>query len=109
MSFGTRLLQARKAKGLSQDDLAKFLGTKGPAIERYESDEMKPFFEAASKIAQTLDVSLDWLMSHTDLELDKKMIQRIQEVSKMKPKNKEYVFAMLDAFLSNHKLKAILK
>lgn len=57
---------------MSQDDLAKVLGTKGPAIGRYERDEMKPSIEAASKMAQTLDVSLDWLTGQTDTELDKK-------------------------------------
>jgi len=37
----------------------------------------KPSIEAAAKIADLLNVSLDWLVGHTDLELDKKMIERI--------------------------------
>jgi transcriptional regulator with XRE-family HTH domain len=74
---------------MSQDDLAKVLGTKGPAIGRYERDEMKPSIEAASKMAQPLDVSLDWLTGQTDLELDKKMIQRFKKLPKwiLKPKS----------------------
>ncbi|MEP7197287.1 MAG: helix-turn-helix transcriptional regulator [Saprospiraceae bacterium] len=99
MSFGSRLLQARNNKGMNQDELANLLGTKGLAIGRYERDEMKPSIEAATKMAQYLEVSLDWLTGQTDLELDKKMIQRIQEVSKMKAKDKEHVFALLDAFI----------
>jgi transcriptional regulator with XRE-family HTH domain len=109
MSFGNRLLQARKNKGMSQDELAKVLGTKGPAIGRYERDEMKPSIEAASKMAQNLEVSLDWLTGHTDLELDKKMIQRIQEVTKMDAKAKEHVFAMLDAFIRQTKMEGVLQ
>ena len=109
MSFGSRLLQARKAKGMSQEDLAKMLGTKGPAIGRYERDEMKPSIEVAAKMAQFLDVSLDWMVGHTDLELDGKMIQRIQEVTQMKPKDKEHVFAMLDAFIRQNKLQNVLQ
>lgn len=109
MSFGNRLLQARKAKGMSQDDLAKLLGTKGPAIGRYERDEMKPSIEVATKMAQYLEVSLDWLTGQTDLELDRKMIQRIEEVSKMKPKDKEHVFAMLDTFIRQTKLEGVLQ
>ena len=62
MSFGSRLLQARKAKGISQEDFAKMLGTKGPAIGRYERDEMKPSIELAARMAQFLDVSLDWMV-----------------------------------------------
>jgi len=52
MSFGSRLLQARKNKGMSQEELAQMLGTKGPAIGRYERDEMKPSIEAAAKMAE---------------------------------------------------------
>ena len=109
MSFGARLLQARKKKGLSQQDIAKILGTKGPAIGRYERDEMKPSIEAAAKMAQILDVSLDWLVGHTDLELDRKMIQRIQQVTKMNHKDREHVFAMLDAFIKQNLSQTILQ
>jgi len=109
MSFGSRILQARKNKGLSQEDLASQLGTKGPAIGRYERDEMKPSIDVAAKIASILDVSLDWLVGHTDMELDSKMLERIQEVTQMKDKDREHVFAMLDAFIKQTKLQNVLQ
>ncbi len=108
MSFGKRLLEARKNKGIRQEELALQLGTKGPAIGRYERDEMKPSIEAAAKMADILDVSLDWLVGHTDLELDKGMIRRIEEVTKMQVKQKEHVFAMLDAFIATTKMQGFL-
>jgi len=108
MSYGKRLLEARKKKSISQEELAEKLNTKGPVIGRYERDEMKPSIEAAAKIADILDVSLDWLVGHTDLELDKSMIQRIQEVSKMQPIEREQVFAMLDAFIATTKFQGYL-
>ena len=85
------------------------LDTKGPAIGRYEPDEMKPSIDGASKMSQILGVSLDWLTGHTDLELDNKMIQRIQEVTKMSNKDKEHVFAMLDAFIRQTKMEGVLQ
>lgn len=109
MSFGKRLLEARKNKGLSQEELAGQLGTKGPAIGRYERDEMKPSIDVAAKIASILDVSLDWLVGHTDMELDGKMLERIQEVTQMKDKDREHVFAMLDAFIRQTKLQNVLQ
>lgn len=109
MGFGKRLLEARKNKGLSQEDLAGQLGTKGPAIGRYERDEMKPSIDVAAKIANILDVSLDWLVGHTDMELDGKMLERIQEVTQMKDKDREHVFAMLDAFIKQTKLQNVLQ
>ncbi len=109
MSFGKRLLEARKNKGLSQEDLAEQLGTKGPAIGRYERDAMKPSIDVAAKIANILDVSLDWLVGHTDMELDSRMLERIQEVTQMKDKDREHVFAMLDAFIKQTKLQNVLQ
>lgn len=61
MSFGQRLLKARKNKGINQEALAEQFGTNGPAIGRYERDEMEPSIEAAAKMADILEVSLDWL------------------------------------------------
>jgi len=36
MSFGKRILEARKNKVIRQEELAEKLGTKGPSIGRYE-------------------------------------------------------------------------
>jgi len=53
-------------------------------------------------VVRGLQITPDWLVGHTDMELDKKMIQRIQHVTKMEPKDKEHVFAMLDAFIKQN-------
>lgn len=70
MSFGKRLLEARKKKSISQEEMASHIDTKGPAIGRYERDEMTPSIDAATKMAKVLGVSLDWLVGITDMELD---------------------------------------
>jgi transcriptional regulator with XRE-family HTH domain len=108
MSFGSRLLQARKKKGISQEELATRLGTKGPAIGRYERDEMKPSIEVASKVAKLLGVSLDWLVGNTEEELDTATLKRIQDINKLPPKDKELVFEFLDSFITNRKIKKAL-
>ncbi len=109
MSFGKRLLEARKKKGISQEELAGKLNTKGPAIGRYERDEMKPSIEAASKMAKILEVSLDWLVGNTDAELDTATLNRIQDINKLSPKDKELVFEFLDSFIANRKIKNVLQ
>lgn len=109
MSFGSRLSQARKKRGMSQEELAKQLGTKGPVIGRYERDEMKPSIEAATNIAKILEVSLDWLVGNTDTELDTATLHRIQDINKLPPKDKELVFEFLDSFITNRKIKNVLQ
>jgi ribosome-binding protein aMBF1 (putative translation factor) len=109
MSFGKRLTQARKKKAISQEELAAQLSTKGPVIGRYERDEMKPSIDAAAKMANILEVSLDWLVGNTDAELDTTTINRIQDIAKLTPKDKELVYEFLDSFISNRKIKTALQ
>jgi transcriptional regulator with XRE-family HTH domain len=103
MSFGKRLLEARKRKGISQDELARHLKTKGPAIGRYERDEMKPSIEVAAKMAELLDVSLDYLVGKTDVLIDSKVMNRIVEIQKLSADEQKTVFSLLDAFLRDTK------
>jgi transcriptional regulator with XRE-family HTH domain len=108
MSFGKRLLEARKKTALSQEDLARQLGTKGPAIGRYERDEMKPSIEVAAKMADILDVSLDYLVGKTDTQVDKTILNRILELSKFSDEDKNHIFAVMDAFIAKRKIQSIL-
>jgi transcriptional regulator with XRE-family HTH domain len=103
MSFGKRLLDARKRKGISQDELAQHLRTKGPVIGRYERDEMKPSIEVAAKMAELLDVSLDFLVGKTDVLIDGKILNRISEIQKLSADEQKTVFSLLDAFLRDTK------
>lgn len=105
MSFGSRLIQARKKKGLSQNDVAKELGTKAPVISRYERDEAKPSIEAAAKLATLLDSSLDYLVGNTEHELDSNTIKRILEVNNLPPELQEKLFYFIDMTIRDHKAK----
>lgn len=108
MMFGERLTLIRKKKKLSQAEIGKLLGIDGDAYGRYERNEVKPSIEMAAKIAETLQISLDFLVGRTDLELDNNMLKRVQLVSKLPDKEKEHVFVFLDAFLDRMKLQGIL-
>lgn len=96
-------MDARKRKGISQDELAQHLGTKGPVIGRYERDEMKPSIEVASNMAEFLDVSLDFLVGKTDVLIDSKVLNRIIEIQKLSADEQKTVFSLLDAFLRDTK------
>ena len=84
------------------------LGTKGPAIGRYERDEMKPSVEVAAKMADLLEVSLDYLVGQTDQELDRAIQKRIMEISKFSDEEKNHIWAVIDAFIAKAKIQSIL-
>jgi len=41
-------------------------------------------------------------------EIDKETLKRLKDIQKMTPENKNHVFALLDAFIKQTKLQAIL-
>ena len=108
MSFGKRLQEDRKKKGFSQEYIAKELNTKAPVIGRYERDEMKPSIEVATKLSELLEVSLDYLVGKTDVELDKNTFQRILEVSRFSEEDRNHIFSVIDAFIAKRKIQSIL-
>lgn len=104
MLFGERLLQARKERKVSQEELAKILGVHAPIIGRYERDEVKPSIEMAAKIATVLEVSLDFLIGNSqDYVKDKNMLARINDILSLNDTDKEHILFTIDAMLRDAK------
>ena len=105
MSFGENVAIIRKKKGLSQDELAKKVGTISVTIGRYERDEIKPSIDVATKIADVLEVSLDYLVGSSDAVLEKSLVKKISDIQRLPQDQKNIVTALLDAFLRDHQAK----
>lgn len=69
---------------------------------------MQPSIETAKKLADALDVSLDYLVGATEKQVNKEMMNRIEEVSKMSDEDKKHVYAFLDAFITKTRLQTLL-
>jgi len=52
----------------------KAVGTSGDIIGKYERDEVKPSVEVTAKIADALEVSLDFLVGKTNVKIDAKAL-----------------------------------
>lgn len=108
ITFGKRLTEVRKDKKISQDELGKLVGVHGAVIGRYEREEVKPSIEVATQLAEALGISLDYLVGSTDVLLEKNVVAKILDIQKLKENDKQHVFALLDAFLKQTKLQAIM-
>ncbi|MCQ2484098.1 MAG: helix-turn-helix domain-containing protein [Clostridia bacterium] len=62
MSFAENFKKARKAAGLSQQQVADALGLDRTAIAHYERGASKPQFENISKICELLSVPVNELI-----------------------------------------------
>jgi len=109
MLFGERLALVRKNKKISQEEIAKLIGVHAPVIGRYERGEVKPSIEIAAKIAEALNVSLDYLVGNTDLLLDKSILNRIMDMQKLTAEDQKHLLIMMDAFLRDAKTRLAYK
>jgi transcriptional regulator with XRE-family HTH domain len=105
MTLGQQITALRKKKGISQADLGKRVETSGDIIGRYERDEVKPSIEVVIRMADTLEVSLDFLVGKTDLELDSSTLNRIREVTALPDEDRKQVFMVVDALVRDFKAK----
>ena len=104
--FGNRMAQLRKERDLSRDELGEKIGTSGAIVGRYERNDMKPSIEIAARIAEALDVSLDFLMGlSSELVKDKKMITRLEDIKKLPEKEREKIFDYIDLIVRDLKIK----
>ena len=66
---------------------------------------MKPSIEIAAKIAEALEVSLDYLVSATNVIVkDKKMLYRLELLEKISEEDRDTILKVVDSFLKNAQL-----
>jgi len=107
MTFGERIISLRKEKKWSQDDLGKKVGTSGPIIGRYERDEVRPSIEVAKKLADELDVTIDYLLGGSRQIFDKELIKKIENIEKLSEEDKKQIYYVIDMALNYHNTKQL--
>jgi transcriptional regulator with XRE-family HTH domain len=61
-TFGSRMKQARRDAGLTQQQVAESLNVNHSNVSQWESDKHTPQFSAVVAFCQKTGVSLDWLV-----------------------------------------------
>lgn len=74
MSLGNNLFQARKKKGLSQEEVAEKLGVSRQTISKWETDETLPDIRQSKSLAVLYHLSLEELI---EFDIDVKEIQEM--------------------------------
>ncbi|KAF1154460.1 helix-turn-helix transcriptional regulator [Streptococcus agalactiae] len=70
MEFSERLKKLRKDAGLTQVDVSEKLGISQPAYASWERGIKKPTQDNLVKIAQVLNVSVDYLVGNSEEKVD---------------------------------------
>jgi transcriptional regulator with XRE-family HTH domain len=89
--------------------LGKTVGTSGDIIGKYERNEIKPSIDTAAKIAEALNVTIDYLVKDAEYQnIDDETLKRMKNIEKLTPEDKSHVYAMLDAFFAQSKLQSLM-
>ena len=102
--IATTISNQRKAKGMSQTELAEASGVSREMIGRYERGQAVPSVDAAKKIADAFGVSLDYLVGEgINATFDKRTVKRLQEIEQMEPEEKTSLLRIIDAVIRDYK------
>ena len=71
-SLGMRIKLARTRRGLNQAELARAIGLSKNSMNLIERDLVSPAFKWVQKIAEKLNVSLDYLGGRKDQDTERK-------------------------------------
>ncbi|MBA3607020.1 MAG: helix-turn-helix transcriptional regulator [Chthoniobacterales bacterium] len=105
--FGKRLAAARRAKGLSQEALAKLLGTTRVNVGYYERKATNPTLEVIQRCAEALSVPVADLIGATAPKNGRKpgppsrLQKQIEQISQLPRSRQRFVSEMLDTVLQN--------
>lgn len=81
MNFSEKIIQARKAKALTQEDLAEAVGVSRQAVSKWETGEAKPDLDKLVALCSVLDLSMDQLF------LDKEPVVTVEPAAELRKTN----------------------
>lgn len=98
------IASVRDKKGWSQTELADKSGVSRVMIGKYERGEAIPSIDAAKKIADALEVSLDYLVGEgINSKLDKQALKRLQDLDILEEDKKKTLFDLIDTYIRDAK------
>ncbi len=104
INTGKIITDLRKQKDWSQTDLANNSGVSREMIGKYERCDAVPSIEAAKKIADAFEVSLDYLVGEgVNASFDKKTLKRLQDIHKLDADTQEKLFFFIDTVIRDNK------
>lgn len=104
--IGTKIMQLRKKKNLSQTDFAKAIGASRTMVGNYERNANAPSIEMIANIANVLEVSVDYLIGDGKLaQYDKDVLRRIEDIQLLDSDTRSKLFFLIDNIVQNFKTK----
>lgn len=103
MSLSARLIQLRRERDWTQQDVAEQVGLHVNQIKRYEAGSAQPSLEGLKKIAKAFSVSTDWLLfEDAERGPDEDLRLQFEAMNQLSPEEKDVARAVLEGLLIKH-------
>ena len=110
--LGERVKELRKEMGWSQGELADKVGTDARQVSRYENGRITPSLDVLARIAEVLDVSLDYLVFE---DVPRRRLRaaenalgdRLSQVAELPEADLTALVSVLDGLVAKSRLKAL--
>ena len=95
MDFSEKLLTLRKAKDLTQEQLAEKLDVSRQSVSKWESGQATPDLEKIVEISAIFDVTTDYLLKSSeidDLSVKTEMLEKQQQMMLLREQKNQRTF-----------------
>lgn len=88
---------------MSQGALAGRVGLHANVLGRYERGEATPSVEVATRLADVLEVSLDYLVGKNDLEVDQALVDQVLTIQRLPEEDRHCILYALEGLVRDAK------
>ena len=111
-AFGARLKVLRKQKNWAQKELAAKVGVRFQQLNKYESGLNIPPADMLIKLADALDVTVDFLLTGNPIEdsplTSTRLFKRFQVLERLAADDQELVIKVIDAMIAKQRMESAL-
>lgn len=113
ISIGQRIQELRKSKDMSQTKLAKKIGVSLTQLQRYENKGVQPPADVLRNLADTFNVSVDYLIYGNKDEKaqqsikDNELLSQFKAIEELDSKDRSTIKDLIDAVIKRSKIKNI--
>lgn len=94
---------------ISQSELAKHARVNPNLISRYERNEAIPSIEIASKMADALKISLDYLAGKSDHQIDQTILDFVLTIQELPNEDKEHILYTIEGLIEHAKSRMVYR
>ncbi len=115
VTLGQKIKALRKHKKLSQEELATEVGINANHLSRLERGVFQPSVDVLKRLAVTLEVTVDYLLSDEDSTspevriANKTLAEQIRLMAQLDTADQEALVRIIESMLTKHRMQQLLE